>query len=504
MDRSKGLDRLVSESLWDILVIGGGATGLGAALDAASRGHSVALIESQDFASGTSSRSTKLVHGGVRYLKQGNLSLVRGALRERGLLFQNAPHLVKPLPFIIPSRHWPERTYFATGLRFYDWLAGGLGIRKTRALNQAETLKAIPCLATGKLYGGVQYWDGQFDDARLAIDLATTTWEYGGLALNYVRADELIMEKGRIAGAVCSDQLGNRSFDIRARCVINATGVFSDEIRRMDNPQARGIITASQGAHIVLDQERLPMKSALIVPKTSDGRVLFAIPWINRVIIGTTDTPVDSIQKRPKPFTEEIGFILDNARHYLSVEIESSDIKSAYAGLRPLVNLNPKGGETSQISRDHHIEISDTGLITIAGGKWTTYRKMGEDVIDKAEESAELEARSCQTENLKIQSHFPDTESQRLHADLPYTSDQLQTSIDQEMAMTIEDILARRLRATVLDNKASLELANFAADRLIAADRLREEDKARAIDEFKADNRVDLNSLPSLAKPHSR
>lgn len=502
MDRSKGLDRLVSESLWDILIIGGGATGLGAALDAASRGHKVALIESQDFSSGTSSRSTKLVHGGVRYLKQGNLSLVRGALRERGLLFKNAPHLVKPLRFLIPSRHWPERTYFATGLKFYDWLAGGLGIQKTRTLNQAGALDAIPCLKTDTLYGGVEYWDGQFDDARLAIDLATTTWEYGGLVLNYVRANELILENGRVAGAVCSDQIGGRSFDVKARCVINATGVFSDQIRRMDNPQADGIITASQGAHIVVDHEQLPMKSALIVPKTSDGRVLFAIPWLNRVIIGTTDTPVDAIEERPKPFSEEIGFILENAQQYLSAEIDPSAIKSAYAGLRPLVSLSPKGGSTSQISRDHHIEISNTGLITIAGGKWTTYRKMGEDVIDRAEESSGIEARSCQTENLKIQSHLPEAESGQLHPDLPYTLDQLQASIDNEMAMTIEDALARRLRATVLDNQASMELANCAADRLIAAGRLRDGDKAQAIKEFQTANRVDLNSLPCLAKPH--
>ena len=500
MDRSKGLDRLASESLWDFLIIGGGATGLGAALDAASRGHRVVLIDSLDFASGTSSRSTKLMHGGVRYLKQGNLSLVRGALRERGLLLKNAPHLVKPLSFIIPSRHWPERTYFASGLKFYDWLAGGLGIHKTRSLSQSEAIASIPCLKSEKLYWGFEYWDGQFDDARLAIDLASNIWEYGGLALNYLKANELILENGRVSGAVCSDQTGNRPFDIKARCVINATGAFSDSIRRMDNPQVQRIITASQGPHIVVDEEKLPMKSALIVPKTSEGRVLFSIPWHNRIIIGTTDTPVNSIDEPPKPFAEEIGFILDNANQYFSATIDLSDIKSAYAGLRPLVNLNPKGGSTSQISRDHHIEISDTGLITIAGGKWTTYRKMGEEVINKAEEFSGLDSLGCQTESLEIHTLMPTatSEEEKLHADLPYTRDQLQASIKSEMAMTIEDVLARRLRATVLDNEAATSLANEVASILVSTGRLSETGKAKAIEEFIANNQIDLKSLPSM------
>ncbi len=486
MDRDIGLDRLASETHWDFLIIGGGATGLGAAVDAASRGYRVALVERADFAQGTSSRSTKLVHGGVRYLKQGNLSLVKGALRERGLLFQNAPHLVNPLSFIIPNYSWWEGPYFATGLKFYDWLAGSLGIENTKMLGKEAALEEIPSLRSEKLHGGVMYWDGQFDDARLAIDLAATTWENGGLALNYVDAKELIKENGRIAGALCEDSISGKAFEVKAKCVINATGVFSDNLRQRDKPAANKIIQASQGAHIVVSQELLPLKSALIVPKTTDDRVLFAIPWHNRVIIGTTDTPVDKIDLDPKPFPEEVGFIIENATNYLNVSIGPDDIKSAYAGLRPLVSLKSSGSSTAKLSRDHYIETSESGLVTIAGGKWTTYRKMAEDVIDRAEISSNQQHRDCRTENLKISCGQPKPEGELLHPDLPYTINQIEHSISEEMPRNLEDILSRRVRALTLDREAASSIADNVASLMVAKGIMAEDKRSASVEAFQA------------------
>jgi len=484
MNREKGLDRLASEKDWDILIIGGGATGLGAALDAASRGHRTVLLERGDFAQGTSSRSTKLVHGGVRYLKQGNISLVKGALRERGLLFQNVPHLVNPIPFIIPSHHWWEGPYFATGLKFYDWLAGDLGIEDTKLLGKESTLEEIPKLRSEKLKGGVKYWDGQFDDARLAVDFATTIWQQDGLALNYVEVKELIKGNGRISGAISVDSRNGKTYQINAKCVINATGVFSDSIRKLDNQEAQNIIKASQGAHIVLDRDKLPMNSALIVPKTTDGRVLFAIPWHNRIIVGTTDTPVDSIEQNPQPFPEEIGFIVENAQNYLDVTLKQEDIKSVYAGLRPLVSLKSGKGSTAQLSRDHYIEISESGLVSIAGGKWTTYRKMGEDVVNRAEISADLESRHCVTKNLPIHTSQPKPQDKTLHPALPYSKNQIEASIESEMPLTLEDVLSRRTRAQVLDLAAAKEIAPFIADLMVEKGVLAESEKAAHLAEF--------------------
>ncbi len=484
MNRENGLERLASEKDWDILIIGGGATGLGAALDAASRGHRTVLLERGDFAQGTSSRSTKLVHGGVRYLKQGNLSLVKGALRERGLLFQNAPHLVKPLSFIIPSQHWWEGPYFATGLKFYDWLAGDLGIESTKLLDKEDALKAIPKLRSKNLNGGVRYWDGQFDDARLAIDFATTIWQQGGLALNYIRVEELTKNNGKVSGATCVDARDGKSFEIKAKCVINATGVFSDSIRKLDDQAAGSIIKASQGAHIVLDREKLPMNSALIVPKTTDGRVLFAIPWHNRVIVGTTDTPVNTIETDPQPFPEEIGFIVENAQNYLDITIKQEDIKSVYAGLRPLVSLKSGKGSTAQLSRDHYIEISDSGLVSIAGGKWTTYRKMGEDVVNRAEVSANLEARTCVTKNLQIATSQPSAQNEFVHPNLPYSIEQIEASIETEMPLTLEDVLSRRTRSLVLDTAAAQTIAPSVAGLMVKKGVIAESDKEAALKEF--------------------
>ena len=484
MNRDVALDRLASESDWDIVVIGGGATGLGAALDAASRGYRTALLERSDFASGTSSRSTKLVHGGVRYLKQGDVSLVKGALRERGLLFQNAPHLVRALSFIIPSYHWWEAPYFATGLKLYDWLAGDLGIEKTRLLNREAALEEVPQFKQAGFRGGVQYWDGQFDDARLATDMASNIWKHGGVALNRIEVTELIKENGRVSGVACIDRHGRKALKLKAKAVINATGVFSDRLRENNDPNSKPFIRASQGAHIVVSQDLIPLKSAFIVPKTTDGRVLFAIPWHNRVIIGTTDTPVDTIDENPRPFEEEIGFIVQNATNYLDVEIGPSDIKATYAGLRPLVSLSSNSGSTAKISRDHHIEVSDTGLITIAGGKWTTYRKMGEDVVNRTIDACDLPRKECVTENLPIESEFPEPDSSSIHEELPYSWNQIDFAIDREMPLSIEDVLARRTRCSILDEQAARELAPEIADRLIAKGILDEAAKAKAIEDF--------------------
>ncbi len=511
MNRSAAIDRLNSEKIWDILVIGGGATGLGCALDAAARGFKTALIERSDFAQGTSSRSTKLVHGGVRYLKQGNLSLVRGALKERGLLKQNAPHLFDDQSFIIPSYNWYEKFYYGTGLTFYDALAGKLGIEKTSILSRQEALEAIPTLKTENLRGGVRYYDGQFDDARMTIALAQSIWDQGGVALNYVKAEAFIKKNGKIVGIEATDIESGESVRVHSKAVINATGVFSDSLRQLDDPASPEIIQTSQGAHIVLPKKFVPGNSAIMVPKTSDGRVLFAIPWKDSVIVGTTDTPMDKIDPNPKPLDQEIDFILENARRYLETGVDRKDIRSVYAGLRPLVKPPKSSGNTAALSRDHTIQISNTGLITIAGGKWTTFRKMGQDTIDRAIEVAGLVTKPCQTralalhgassngeaipENwrmygsdaLKLQKLASDNAelNEELHPDFSYKKAEIVFGIREEMALSIEDLLSRRTRILVQDAKAAMEAAPAVAA-ILAKEQGRDETWARnAVEEFK-------------------
>src|ERR1700676_3872854 len=473
---------------WDYLVIGGGATGLGVAVDASARGYRTLLVEQHDFAKGTSSRSTKLVHGGVRYLKQGNISLVLEALRERGLLVENAPHLVHHLSFIVPIYSWWEGPFYGIGMKIYDRLAGKLGLSPSENLSREETLKRIPTLQPNGLQSGVSYYDGQFDDSRLAVNLAQTIFDLGGAAINYAQVTSLIKEDDLVAGAVIKDSETGKDHSIRAKAVINATGVFSDGIRKMDDPEARTVIAASQGAHVVLPKSFLPGDTAIMVPHTPDGRVMFAVPWHDCVVVGTTDTAVDSIQLEPRPMEEEIDFILTNAAQYLTKQPSRSDVLSVFAGLRPLVKVGD-AKSTAALSRDHTILISNSGLLTIAGGKWTTYRKMAQDAVDQAETMAGFEERRCTTEHLQIHGwtkqkidapslrvygadaaaiqELAEAEpalAEKLHPELPYIAAEVVWAVRHEMARTIEDVLARRTRALLLGARASIEAASKVAE----------------------------------------
>ena len=489
MKRDKVLDRIENgDKSWDFLVIGGGATGLGVAVDASARGYSTLLVEQADFAKGTSSRSTKLVHGGVRYLKQGNISLVLEALRERGLLCENAPHLVHHLSFIVPIYSWWEGPFYGIGMKIYDRLAGKLGLSPSENLSREETLKRIPTLQPTGLVSGVSYYDGQFDDSRLAVNLAQTIFDLGGAAINYVQVTSLIKEDGLVAGAVVRDSETGTEHSIRAKAVINATGVFSDAVRKMDEPEAKNVIAASQGSHVVLPKSFLPGDTAIMVPHTPDGRVMFAVPWHDCVVVGTTDTSVDTIQLEPRPMDEEIGFILTNAAQYLSKQPNRSDVLSVFAGLRPLVKVGD-AKSTAALSRDHTILISNSGLLTIAGGKWTTYRKMAQDAVDQAETMAGFEERRCTTEHLQIHgwtkqqittpnlrvygadaaaiNELAEAEpalAEKLHPDLPYIGAEVVWAVRQEMARTVEDVLARRTRALLLGARASIEAAPKVAE----------------------------------------
>lgn len=471
--------------IWDVLIIGGGATGLGCGVEAASRGHKTLLLEQSDFAKGTSSRSTKLIHGGVRYLKQGNISLVREALHERGLLVENAPHLVRRLPLVVAHYKWWEVPFYALGLKVYDFLAGQLNIGVSKHLSRKETLKHLPTIDPNGLKGGTLFYDGQFDDARLAISLARTMAAQGGVPLNYIKVTGLLKTSLGVAGVMAEDAESGQTYQIQAKVVINATGIFADEIRQMDSPNVQKLLSVSQGIHVVLDKSFLPGDSALMIPNTDDGRVLFAIPWHNRVVVGTTDTPMSQPELEPKPLGEEVLFLLNHISRYLTKAPQPSDVLSSFAGLRPLITGSKKEAEkTSGLSREHSIFVSDSGLLTIAGGKWTTYRNMGKDTIDRAESLAELPPQTSKTETLQLQGwsdqaasfnglaiygsdassiqHFQQLEpelGQPLHPNLPYLKAEVVWATREEMARTVEDVLSRRTRALLLDAKASVEAA---------------------------------------------
>lgn len=468
---------------WDLVVVGGGATGLGTAVDAAARGYSTLLLEASDFGKGTSSRSTKLVHGGVRYLQQGDLALVLDALRERGHLIRNAPHLVHDQPFVVPCYKRWERYYYGVGLKLYDWLAGKLGFGRSRLLSAAETLEQLPTINPGGLRGGVLYHDGQFDDSRLAVNLAQTVADLGGVPLNYMRVTRLLKREGSVCGVVAEDAETGDAHEILARVVVNATGVFTDGIRQLDEPGVPPVIRPSQGIHLVLDRSFLPGDAALMLPHTDDGRVLFAVPWHGRVVVGTTETPVDRIDLEPRPLAEEVRFLLAHAGRYLTRQPTAGDVLSTFAGLRPLVS---EGGRkrTSSISRDHWLNVSDSGLVTITGGKWTTYRKMGEDAVDAAATTAGLERRPSVTMHRRLHGWLsgPPTDpalavygadapalrqlaaemprgTDRLHADLPYCRAEVVWAARHELARTVDDVLARRTRALLLNARAAIEVA---------------------------------------------
>ena len=496
MNRDRMIDAL-EDGPWDVIVVGGGASGLGIAVDAQSRGYRTLLLEKWDFAKATSSRSTKLVHGGVRYLQQGNVSLVLEALRERGLLCRNAAHLVHDLAFIVPRYRWWEGPFYGVGLKLYDRLAGKLNLARSRILDREKTIAKIPNVQTESLLGGVQYHDAQFDDARLALALAMTAADQGATMVNYISVDRLLKKDGQVVGVAATDDETGRQHNLNASVVINATGVFTDSIRRLDDSRAGVTVTASQGVHIVLDRSFQPSDTAIMVPQTDDGRVLFVIPWHDRCLVGTTDTEVPEAAIEPRPMVEEIEFILRNAGRYLERDPRQEDILSCFAGLRPLVKADAETGGTKSISREHSVLISESGLVTIVGGKWTTYRKMAEDTVNDAATIAGLEERPCRTEDLRLHGWMdredPDLPveghmemygadasavetflsempggADLLHPDLPYARGQIAWAARFEMARTLDDALARRTRCLLLNARAAMEAAPDAAAILAA------------------------------------
>jgi glycerol-3-phosphate dehydrogenase len=474
---------------WDVIIIGGGATGLGAALDAVSRGYKPLLLEQADFSKGTSSRSTKLVHGGVRYLAQGDIALVREALRERGLLQKNAPHLVQNEIFVIPGYKWWTKYYYTIGLTMYDLLSGKLSLGRSRPISKKETVRRLPTINQEGLRGGVIYHDGQFDDSRLSINLAQTINEKGGVALNYFEVTGLLKQNESISGVKAVDRETGKEYKIKGKAVINATGVFVDEIMKMDKDEHKEMVKPSQGVHLVLDKEFLPGKDAIMIPKTDDGRVLFAVPWHDKVVVGTTDTPLDEHSLEPVAMEEEIEFILKTAQKYLAKKPNREDVKSVFAGLRPLAAPREGDTKTKEISRSHKLIVSDSGLITITGGKWTTFRKMGEDAINKAEKVAKLEGRKSTSASLKVHGYEESTNyedplyfygsdrsavlelakkdpslEKELHSNYKHIAAEVIWAARHEMARTVEDFLARRIRMLFLDAKAAMDMANEVAE----------------------------------------
>ncbi len=447
------LDRPKNEP-WDIAVIGGGAVGVGVALDAVSRGYSCVLFEQHDFAKGTSSRSTKLIHGGVRYLAQGNVSLVREALHERGLLLRNAPGLVRPLRFIVPCYSMSERWYYWAGMKCYDALAGRLGIKNSSQIKTKELTDSVPGLRKAGLNGGVAYYDAQFDDARLVIAVAKKVLELGGVPLNYFRVEQFLKSGQQISGVQVRDQETDQTYEVRAKAVVNAAGVFSDSVRQMESPSAPKMIAPSQGIHIVVDQKFLGGDDAIMIPKTKDGRVLFGIPWLGRAVLGTTDTPLPNASLEPKPLEEEVDYLLKHFGEYFDPAPQREDVLSCFAGLRPLVKPKQEAGATSKISREHRVVKSSGGLISILGGKWTTFRKMAEDVLESAIEVAELPKRSSKTAGLQLETS---SGSIATAPNVVPTTKEVVHIVQNEFARTVEDVLARRHRCLLLDARRSID-----------------------------------------------
>lgn len=491
LDRNKALEAIAQQDrLWDILIIGGGSTGLGVALDAVSRGYSVVLLEKVDFAKGTSSRSTKLVHGGVRYLAQGDVFLVLEALRERGRLLKNAPHLTKNQSFVIPVYTWFDLLQYTAGLTLYDWLAGGLSLGRSHFISKEKTLEYIPTVNPEGLKGGVVYQDGQFDDSRLALSIAQTAAAKGAAVLNHFEVNELLKDGNERVNGVRAKDLGTgQAYEIHAKAIVNAAGVFVDDILQMDLPNKRKMIRPSQGVHIVLDRSFLPGDHAIMIPKTSDGRVLFCVPWHDKVVVGTTDTLLESPSEEPRALEKEIEFILDTARANLAKKPERKDILATFAGLRPLAAPKEEGKSTKEISRSHKVIVADSGLLTVTGGKWTTFRKMGEDTVSKAIKVAKLDPRPSQSVNLQLHGFQPNPNlndhlyiygedrkkvldlvqdvpklGDKLHPDHPYIQAQVVFAVREEMALSVEDVLARRIRLLFLDADAAVEAAPQVAE----------------------------------------
>ncbi len=446
---------------WDIVVVGGGATGVGIALDAASRGYRVALFEQSDFGKGTSSRSTKLIHGGVRYLAQGNVALVREALHERTLLLRNAPGLVHPLGFVIPVRNWAEGFWYRSGIAVYDLLAGPSGTAgRSGWLNLAETRRQLPGLAPQGVSGGVRFFDAQFDDARLLIAIARSAAAHGAVLLNYARVCGFIKDKGdAITGVELEDpEHPGASIAVEARVVINATGAFTGAVRERVGASNSGL-TVSRGSHVVVDRGFLPSVDALLIPKTSDGRVLFAIPWHNHTLLGTTDIETTETSLEPRPAEDEISFILDTAGAYLAAKPRRSDVRSAWAGIRPLFR-GKASGAASRLSREHALLQDAPRLLTIIGGKWTTWRRMAEDCVDLAASVGGLPARPCRTGDIRLFTASAGlSSSEAIHPAFPWTRADVTQATGQEMALTVDDVLARRTRILFLNAQAAIDSA---------------------------------------------
>lgn len=446
---------------WDIIVIGGGATGLGSAVDAASRGLKVLLLEGHDFAKGTSSRATKLAHGGVRYLAQGNFSLVKEALEERGRMLVNAPNLVKPLAFVIPVRNVFQKLFYWIGLRMYDMLAGKLGVGPTNMMKKNEVLRAVPTISQHKLHGGVRYFDAQFDDARLAIALMKTLHKLGGMAINYMPVTGFVKRAEKICGVQARDEFSGETLTFKAKAVINATGVWVDDIRKLDASDSKPMLSPSQGVHVVVDQHFYPAKEALLVPKTSDGRVLFVVPWLGKTLIGTTDTPRKDSPWEPDALPEEVDFILQTAGQYLANAPTRADVRSVFVGLRPLVSAGGEKQNTKSISREHTVITAPSGLVTITGGKWTTYRSMAEEVVDLVCEQHGWSSKPTRTRHMRLEDDLPMRKpGSAIHENLDLNDAEIAQAVLEEMAVTIEDVLARRSRALFLDSNAALACLN--------------------------------------------
>ncbi len=485
MNRKDNIKKAADDTvLWDIAIIGGGSSGLGVALDALSRGLKVILVEKADFAKGTSSRSTKLVHGGVRYLAQGDVMLVLEALKERGRLLRNAPHLAHNQSFIIPIYSFFDRLKYTVGLKLYDIMAGKLRLGTTKWISKKEITTRLPTLKTENLKGGVVYQDGQFDDARLALNIAQTCDELGGVMLNYMKVNQLLKDDtGKVSGINITDQLSHKSFELKAKMVVNATGVFADKILQMDNPEARKMIQPSQGIHLVLDSSFMSETDALMIPETSDGRVLFAVPWQGKVVVGTTDTLRKKPKLEPAALEKEIEFVLQTAAAYLTKAPTRADVLSVYAGLRPLAAPKDEGEKTKEISRSHKVIVSASKLVTLTGGKWTTFRKMGEDTVEYFPQITGGKMAESKSANQKIYAYSTEKNDQhlavygsdiekinilqnenpelaeKLHINYPYTKAEVVWAVRNEMAMKVEDVLARRIRILFLDAKASIEMA---------------------------------------------
>ncbi len=487
MNRSEEIKKLSDnpDQIWDFVIVGGGATGLGCAVDAAARGYKVALLEKDDFSKCTSSRSTKLVHGGVRYLAKGDVLLVLEALRERGLMKLNAPHLVSDQAFVISNyTHWDNFLYFC-GLTLYDMLSFGKGYGRSKFITASKVMKYLPTSVSKGLKGGVVYHDGQFDDSRMAVNLAQTAAEKGGCVTNYTEVVGIIHNsEGKVAGVKVRDVETDNVFEVKAKCVINATGCFVDDVMLMDSPGHDKMVKPSQGVHLVLDMKFLQSQHAIMIPKTSDGRVLFALPWHGKVIVGTTDIPREKAESEPIPLDEEIDFILNTAGLYMNPAPTRADILSVFAGQRPLAMPKKDGASTKEISRGHKIIISENNLITITGGKWTSYRLMAKDTINRGIEACGLNKLGCVTSSLRIHGYKKGVNKnehlsvygsdaqlilelidsnpslgKRLSDKFEFTAAEVVWAVRHEMARTLDDVLARRVRVLYLDAAEAIKVA---------------------------------------------